>query len=123
MYTQVRDYIGPRGGNWAFMVKNQAAIGQFISQQKIAPLGPIGAANVGAAAVERSRIFDPGIYGGIKVAHLHFDNKIYLLTDEQWTAFSGTIAGRLKSKLARTKVIPFDVAMDVGSKMDVRIGG
>jgi hypothetical protein len=106
------ELIGPRGGNWAFFAKNAKQIGEFIQVNNLRP-ATIG--NISAPGVQAERIMDLGIRGGIRVAHLHFENRIYLLDNKQWAKFSDSIIADCKSKLANAKAVTFDEGMLLGS--------
>ncbi|MGB7622695.1 MAG: hypothetical protein WBN92_10140 [Terriglobia bacterium] len=105
--------LGGRGGNWAYFVKNQKLIGEFIRVNQIKPstIGPAPA--VGARSAKA--FIDLGIRGGIRVAHLHFNDKIYLLDAEQWAKFSGNIIANSRAKLERVKEVSFEEGMALGS--------
>ena len=67
--------------------------------------------------------FDPGIRGGNRGPHLHLGENMYILTDEQWKAFSDTIAAEFHSKLERANTIPVQDVMaldDVIAGISVR---
>jgi hypothetical protein len=67
------------------------------------------------AAPAAKRVIDLGIRGGIRAAHLHFDDKIYMLDAEQWTKFSGSIIADSTAKLANVKKVSFEQAVLLGS--------
>jgi hypothetical protein len=58
---------------------------------------------------------DLGIRGGIRVPHIHYDEKIYLLNEAQWAEFSKGVISKAKAKLAEVKEISFDEALALGS--------
>ncbi len=105
------DYIGPRGGNWAYWVKAAKVIGEFVKANKLAPVTITVAGQVAAP----KRMIDLGIRGGIKVSHVHFNDNIYLLNDEQWAKFSGNLIADASAKLAKVKKIGFDQALVLGT--------
>jgi hypothetical protein len=109
--------LGGRGGNWAYFVKNQRLVGEFIRVNQIKPveIGPIS--QLGARSAKA--FIDLGIRGGIRVAHLHFNDKIYLLDAEQWAKFSGSIIANSKAKLAKVKEVSFEEGMALGSVTQV----
>ncbi len=120
----------PNGGWLDFWVANEERIGQFIRQENLKPARPsatpalIGGAPLPAAKTQKAvaaslRILDPGIRGGNRLAHLHFDGKIYMLNQEQWTKFSGSIMADAKAKLAKVSAVNFNQAMNVAQAVDV----
>jgi hypothetical protein len=112
MATQMIDWFSPIGGNWAYFVKNQRRIGEFIKANAIKPttIGPVAARE----ALSEKALIDLGIRGGIRVAHLHFDDRIYMLNEEQWAKFSGSIIADAKAKLEKAKTVGFEEGMMLG---------
>jgi hypothetical protein len=45
---------------------------------------------------------------GLRLPHLHYDDKIYILSKAQWADFSGGILKEFGKTLAATKTISFD---------------
>ena len=80
--------------------------------QPLAVSAPLAA---GVKATGISRVIDLGIYGGIKVAHLHLGNAVYLLTEKQWAAFSSNILAQVRSVLATAQTIGFDAGLELGT--------
>jgi hypothetical protein len=106
-------WTSPIGGNWAYWSKAAKSIGEFIRGNKLAPvvITPVFAEPRASA----KRVIDLGIRGGIRAAHLHFDDKIYLLDAEQWAKFSGSIIAASKARLENVKTVGFEQAMVLGS--------
>jgi hypothetical protein len=71
-----------------------------------------------ATATTRSRLQPIDIRGGIRIAHLHFRNDIYLLDAEQWKAFSGKVLGEFSAKLSRASTVSFDQLLDLSDAVD-----
>ena len=113
MAKQIYEWVGPIGGNWAYWAKNARLIGKYIKAKEIpaATIGPV----VGRTVAASKAVIDLGIKGGLKVAHLHFNNRIYLLNDAQWVEFSAGIIANAKTKLAKTKAIGFEEGIALGS--------
>ncbi len=111
--------LGGRGGTWAYFLKNRAFIGEFIRANELKPavIGAVSARSAVSAksAAPAKAFIDLGIRGGIRVFHLHFNNRIYLLNEEQWAKFSGNIIAQSKARLAKVKEVSFDQAMLLGS--------
>lgn len=57
--------------------------------------------------------FIRGIYGGMRVPHLHFQGNVYLLNDRQWRDFSGQVLESLNKKLSAAQAVAFDDVIDV----------
>jgi hypothetical protein len=112
----------PNGGWLDYWVKNAEAIGEYVRAKKLKPVGaatvpslvgelPSGA-GAGAKAVSSAvRIKDPGIRGGLRVPHLHFDGNVFMLNEQQWAEFSGNIIAESKAKLGKVNSVNFDQAM------------
>ena len=115
------DWVSPLGGNWAYMVKNQKLIGQFIRTNEMKP-SVIGQVGVGMGAPAKALI-DLGIRGGMKVPHLHFNDRIYLMNPAQWAQFSANIIADCKAKPANVKQVSFDQGMLLGSAAQLAVGG
>jgi hypothetical protein len=113
MAKQSIDWTSPIGGNWAYMVKNRQIIGEFIKVNELKPV-VIGAI-AGRAAPTAQALLDLGIRGGIRVPHLHFNNRIYMLNDAQWAKFSRSIIADCKAKLAKVKEVSFEEGMVLGN--------
>jgi hypothetical protein len=113
MAKQSMDWISPIGGNWAYMIQNRQLIGEFIRINELKPV-TIGAMSTRAAPTA-SALLDLGIRGGIRVPHLHFSSKIYMLNDAQWAKFSGGIIADCKAKLAKVKEVSFEEGMLLGN--------
>jgi hypothetical protein len=50
---------------------------------------------------------------GIKVPHVHYQGKTYLLTTEQWNKFAGDVQKELGKKLASTKAVTFNKLIEI----------
>ncbi len=65
---------------------------------------------------------DLGIKGGIRVPHIHYANKIYLLNEDQWAVFSRQVVADARAKLAKAKSLGFDETVllaDVAQSLNV----
>lgn len=51
--------------------------------------------------------------GGIRVAHIHFRDDIYVLDDRQWADFSNQLVDTLKAKLESANTINFNQALEL----------
>jgi hypothetical protein len=119
------DWISPIGGNWAFWAINPKLVGEFIhahelQEATLAPsvrrgAGPAMAPKESAAGPHGLPLVDLGIRGGIRVAHLHFENRIYMLDDKQWAEFSKGIVAEFKAALGKVNQVSFEQAMVLGS--------
>ena len=56
---------------------------------------------------------DPDQWGGMRCPHLHLGKDIYLLTDEQWQAFSRDVIKRFGDRLSRVKAVNFQQLMEL----------
>ena len=105
----------PNGGWLDYWVKNAASIKKFIAENRLQPLAVSAPLAAGVKATGISRVIDLGIYGGIKVAHLHLGNDVYLLTEKQWAAFSSNILAQARSVLATAQTVGFDAGLELGT--------
>jgi hypothetical protein len=71
-----------------------------------------------ATATARAKLQPIDIRGGIRIAHLHFRNDVYLLDAEQWKAFSGKLLGELSAKLSKASTVSFDQLLDLSDAVD-----
>ena len=66
-------------------------------------------------AADIAQFVDLGIRGGMKIAHLHYGNRIYLLDERQWAKFSGRIVANARAQMAKVNEVSFDQAVMLGS--------
>lgn len=59
------------------------------------------------------------IRGGLKIPHLHFEDKIYLLNDQQWKEFSGKVIQQVQDKLSKAQTVSFEQLMEVSEAVSV----
>lgn len=71
-----------------------------------------------ATATARGKLLPIDIRGGIRIAHLHFRNDIYLLDAAQWKAFSGKVIGEFSAKLSKASTVSFDQLLDLSDAVD-----
>ena len=122
-FSQSVDWISPIGGNLAYFAKNVTLIGDFIRSLQITPsqvtinAGMLETPKTTVAhvapevALTSKAVIDLGIRGGIRVAHLHFNDKIYLLNEKQWAEFSHGVIADCKAKLEIVGQIDFQEAI------------
>ncbi len=114
----------PNGGWLDFFIRNAESIGKFIQENKLTPIPqtqmpafagerPVESAQVARIAFPLIKVPDSDIRGGIRVAHLHFEGKVYILKDEQWAKFSTKIISDCKAKLANVHAVSFDQGMEL----------
>ena len=94
-----------------FWIRNVCMIDEFIKGAKSYEVPeaylPKATADLQArGATTRPVIFDPGIWGGNRGPHLHLGEKIFLLDEKQWKAFSDKLTAVFRSKLEHANVIP-----------------
>ena len=61
---------------------------------------------------------NPEIFGGIRMAHLHFKNDIYLLDDRQWRDFSTAVVKAFQEKLSAAKSVGFEQALELSESIN-----
>jgi hypothetical protein len=102
----------------------------FIKEQKLKPVDPkflvtkleVLAAQpqavATATATAKARLNPIDIRGGIRIAHLHFQNNVYLLDAAQWKAFSGKVLEQFSAKLSNASTVSFDQLLDLSDAVD-----
>jgi hypothetical protein len=103
----------------------------FIKEQKLKPVdskflvtklevlaGPSAQATATATATARAKLNPIDIRGGIRIAHLHFQNEVYLLDAAQWRAFSGKVMEQFSAKLSKASTVSFDQLLDLSDAVD-----
>jgi hypothetical protein len=111
---------GGRKEIWAVFEKQ---IGEFINENRIAPLSkeaqmnfafaPLSAPAETAMAKEASIAYPIWWYGGMKVAHLHFQGKVYVLKAEQWNKFVAPMLKEFAVKLRSARNVSFGKMMEL----------
>ena len=98
-------------------------VGEFVRQNNLQAANEKGLVDAGMsikaigmpmAATGEKMAFDQSIKGGNRI-HLHFNNQIYLLTDQQWAQFSAKVIDTCKARVAAAKTIDFQTAVMLGS--------
>lgn len=107
-------FVGPNGGNWIWFTKNQVFLGEFIKSHQISPAN-IGVIGERMAATAGKIPIDLGIAGGIRLAHVHFEDKIYMLNKAQWAELSRGIVADFKTRLESVRTIDFDTTIMLGN--------
>jgi hypothetical protein len=52
-------------------------------------------------------------YGGMKAAHLHYGEDVYILNESQWQSFASGVMKDISARLQRAKSISFEQFLDV----------
>lgn len=112
----LKPWDGLNGGNKIFWASNAKLVAEFIRANALKP-ARIGLVSAGPMMAAKTFI-DLGIRGGIRVDHLHYNNRIYLLNEKQWTIFSKGIIANAKASLAQVKEVSFEQAVTLGSVME-----
>jgi hypothetical protein len=107
-----------------FWVLYSSQIAEFVQANKLQPATPQDLTSAGMAHLAKKPIavgtkipFDQGIKGGNRV-HLHFNDKIYFITEQQWEQFSAKIVDACKAKLAGMKTVDFTTAVMLASVVE-----
>ena len=118
-----------RGRPADFWLKHSQVVQEFIKQAALKPVDQKflvtklevmvpQAPQAVATATVRGKITSPDIRGGIRLAHLHFRDDVYILNDEQWGAFSKRIVEDFSAKLAKASTVSFDQLLDLSEAVD-----
>lgn len=111
------DWVSPIGGNWAFWARNVKIIREYIQEYGLTPVtitataGTAKSASLTPKLLATRAVLDLGIRGGIRPPHFHYQDRIYMLDQKQWNAFSKNIVTNFKTALSKSRTISFDQAM------------
>jgi len=101
-------------------IRNVELIGNFIDKNKLVPMADHNLMPVkrmekaGLAANQLSLHYVPWWwFGGIKVAHLHFNGEVYILNDAQWKNFSKDLMHGMKTRIDNAGTIPFESSLEM----------
>lgn len=100
-------YGGPRD----IWVKNEKMLGELIAKWKLQPYAA-------QAGKNKAFMYDPGIRGGIRMAHLHAKGNIYLVDEKQWKDFSGRVIRDFQAKLEKAQSVSFEQLMDISEAVE-----
>jgi hypothetical protein len=111
------------GGMKDFWIINSSLIEQTIKEQGLKPLPPEApvAREMPLVPMEEKAapiIWHGPIYGGMRIAHLHFKGQIYPLNEDQWRKFSATVIKGFQAKLARANNVSFEHVMEISDAVD-----
>jgi hypothetical protein len=103
-----RWFAGPKGPIYTDYLDQAAkVIGQFnLKALTLEQARKVGAKAIGSA-VMRSKILPKDFPGGIRQLHLHYQGDIYLLTAEQWNAYSTLVMEKVTASLAKANTVSF----------------
>lgn len=104
-------------------LKNIAVIADFIKNNNLKPVPEehVPSMFVYESPVIKEKITVPRpipFPGGIRAAHLHFKNDIYLLNEEQWKSFTTGIMKDFQAKLSKVKTVSFEQAIELSEAID-----
>ena len=109
------------GGPRDFWMKDISFIKDFIDKYKLQPhtefiprLSKI-TGTTGMKSAEKAFIWDPSIYGGMKIAHLHYKDDIFILNKEQWKDFSGQVLDKFRQKLNKINSVNYEQLMELSN--------
>ena len=127
MFTpySVSEYIWRHGGRTDFWMKNINAVNEFIKAHNLKPIPvehlptPVMASELPQGPVAKRSLPRPLPFpGGIRFAHLHFENNVYVLNADQWKEFSGQMLKDFREKLGTVKTISFEQAIELSAVID-----
>jgi len=120
-----------RGRPADLWLQHSHIVERFIKEAKLTPVdqkflvtklevlaGQAPQAVATATATARGKLLPIDIRGGIRIAHLHFRNDVYLLDAVQWKAFSGKVLGEFSAKLSKASTVSFDQLLDLSDAVD-----
>lgn len=106
-------------------IKNIDVVKEFIAKYNLKPI-PMGHLPMSGTMAElqpkttTKRLTPKPIPfpGGIRLAHLHYQDDIYVLNAEQWKEFSGRLMKDFQTKLATVKTIGFEQLIELSAAID-----
>ncbi len=86
----------------------------------VAPVAPaeVEMAGVTPRRAENIVLKRQGFAGGMRVPHLHFSGRVYLLNQEQWKEFSNVMLDSFREKLATVNAVSFDQLMELSEAVN-----
>ncbi len=102
-----------------FWLTHAATIGQFIKEHKLTPVSAealgVGLRVKQATSAKSSQLVDSiiDLRGGRKIAHLHYNGDLYVLTAAQWQAFTAPVLENLRTRLSQVNSIGFHSFLEV----------
>lgn len=110
-----------------FWTTHHEQIGAFLRKNRIRAVDksvmmrgdqlPVSSPATSARA--RARFVDPRPFpGGIRFAHLHYRQDLFLLTDRQWKDFAGGVLDMVADRLKRAETIGFEQMLDLAGAAD-----
>ena len=118
------------GGRLDFWAVFEQQIGQFIKENSLRALSKEGQRaividsianpieNTATVMKETTIGFPVLTCGGMKAAHLHYRDNIYILQSEQWAKFTAPILEKFKAKLEAVKTVNFRTTMNIGKALN-----
>jgi hypothetical protein len=92
-------------------LRDMGRIGEIIKEMNLKPMaeGTLRSVEVERTSADPKYLPKlPPLPGGIKIPHLHFDGKVFLMNEEQWEKFAGgVVIDGLKAKLKKTRTVSF----------------
>ncbi len=111
------------GGKIAFWAKNAKVVNKYITAHKLEEITNhhlstgrvLKEANLSKKTPELRKELKNG---GMRVPHLHYDGKIFLLDELQWKDFSKTIINDFRLKLEKANSINYEQLMELSGAME-----
>jgi hypothetical protein len=104
------------GGKEDFWLAYSDQVAQFAREEKLMPVATISASGKQLRSTEMVGDIEE-IYGGMRVPHLHYQGKVFVLNAEQWNRFSGEIIKDFSKKLAKSKTVSFEQFLELADTM------
>ena len=102
-------------------IRDARFVKEFIEKNRIEKITGAATTPRGAAAEQRREILallDRPFPGGIRVAHLHLGDDIFLPTESQWKDFAGQVMEGFKTKLAHAQSVSFEQVMELSNAIE-----
>ena len=106
-----------------FWLRNTDLVRGFVDRMKLTPVPdvdiPYGMPEMMAkAAPEAVKWWPRPFPGGIRAAHLHLGDKLYMLERKQWQKLSTEIMGRFQEQLQDVNQVTFEQVMGLSEALD-----
>jgi len=101
-------------------IKNIDRIGEIIKKNNLKALPEEYSRTIEPIPLETPKIpfKRPPIPGGIRLAHVHFKDEIYILNDEQWKDFTTSVIKDFQARLARAKTVDLQKVIELSEAID-----
>jgi hypothetical protein len=107
------------GGPWDIWIRYADFVNTLVKENNLRPLTAEVLRGGKALAESEAPMMRPRPFpGGIRAAHLHLGEDIFLVKEEQWGRFTEKVMGDLGKRMKAAKNIRFGELMDVADAVE-----